>query len=92
MSIEVVVRIRDPEAASLRRGAVDSAALRDLSGATSELGIALDPMDDTGASGPLAGYFQVWVADPEYAREVVERLSRCAAVEAAYIKPPAEVP
>lgn len=92
MSIEVVVRVRDPEAGALRGNAADSPASIDLLQATSELGIALDPVDAEAEATPLAGYFRAWVADPEYAREVIERLSHCEAVDAAYIKPPAEVP
>ncbi len=92
MSIEVVVRLRTDEAAALRARSPDTPALRAVLEAAAELGVALDPADSAAAGSALAGWFVAYVADPDLAQEVVDRLAQCDAVEAAYIKPPAELP
>lgn len=57
-----------------------------------ELGVELKPMhpgvDDPG----LAQLYTVEVPDTATAETVIKRLRRCAAVEAAYLKPPVGLP
>ncbi len=59
---------------------------------TRELGITLEPMHPQAEEPELRTYFTPEVSDAQTAEHVVERLRDCAAIEAAYLKPPDELP
>ncbi|MGH9902135.1 MAG: hypothetical protein ACRD68_10050, partial [Pyrinomonadaceae bacterium] len=69
-----------------------TAPTRELLRAAEDLGVELRPLDAGADSPALSRYFTVEVPNREAAERVVARLRRCGAVEAAYLKPPDEMP
>ena len=55
-------------------------------------GVTLEPMHPGTADPNLMSYFIVEVPDAETAQRVINRLQQSKAIEAAYLKPPDEVP
>ena len=56
------------------------------------LGVTLEPMHPGTKDPNLMSYFIVEVPDPKTAQRVIDRLQRSTAIEAAYLKPPDELP
>jgi hypothetical protein len=52
----------------------------------------LEPLHPGAEEPHLASYFTVEVQDPATADQVIARLKHCHAIEAAYLKPPDELP
>lgn len=90
--MEVVVQVSPDVAPAVRGGTPSTEPSREIFDAAAELGVVLDPMDPGSAESPLADYFVVMVADPDLAQDIATRFQRCQAIEAAYVKPPAELP
>ena len=77
-------RARDLEPASLE--------VQELQQAANELGISLAPMYPEVSHPTLQPFFIIDVPDQASAEKVITRLSKSAAVEAAYLQPDAEPP
>ncbi|OGO38544.1 MAG: hypothetical protein A2W35_16025 [Chloroflexi bacterium RBG_16_57_11] len=65
---------------------------QELQVAASELGISLSPMYPEVSHPTLQPFFIIEVPDQAIAQKVITRLSKSAAVEAAYLQPDAEPP
>ena len=77
-------RGRDIESASVK--------VQELQVATGELGVSLLPMYPGVSHPTLQPFFIIDVPDQAAAEKVITRLSKSAAVEAAYLQPDAEPP
>jgi hypothetical protein len=66
--------------------------MEELANSMHELGLSLIPIHPGVEDEDLMRYFAVEVPDRSSADGVVQRLRQCAAVDAAYIKPPDELP
>ena len=55
-------------------------------------GLTLKPIHPGTKDPNLQTYFMVEVQDPEKAQELVDRLQKLSGIEAAYVKPPDELP
>ncbi len=64
----------------------------EVASATRELGVAMVPIHPGIEDGELMRYFAIEVPSQPVADRVIERLRRCAAIEAAYVKPPEALP
>lgn len=84
--MQVVVHLSADAAHSLRRGAPTPAA-RETEDAATAAGARLAPLDPDTADPRAAALYGAEVPDPAAAAALVARLQRCAAVEAAYLKP-----
>jgi hypothetical protein len=65
---------------------------RDLQQISKELGVVLKPMHPGAKDTLLVPYFIVDVSDSADAKRVIARFQRNKATEAAYLKPPDEMP
>lgn len=88
----VTVQVRSELASAIRRRDWSDAASNELLVAVNELGLSLAPMDPGAQDAVIRSFFAVEVDDEDQASLVVSRLQRCQAVEAAYLKPPDELP
>jgi hypothetical protein len=90
----ITVQVAESLARTLRtsnaRGA--DAEARALLGVAHELGVALVPLHGGTDDARLARYFTVDVPDVARAEDIARRLRQVAGVEAAYVKPPDELP
>ena len=64
----------------------------ELASATRELSVTLVPIHPGIEDGELMRYFAIEVPSQPVADRVIERLRRCAAIDAAYVKPPDALP
>lgn len=88
----LTVKLREDEAQELQYQRASSPAAREVVDAAEEVGAALRPMHPGVPDRELSRYFFVEVPDSPTAGRVISRLQNCAAVEAAYLKPPDEMP
>jgi len=65
---------------------------RELQQISEELGVVLKPMHPGAEDTLLAPYFIVEVSDSAAAERVIARFQQHRAIEAAYLKPPDEMP
>jgi hypothetical protein len=79
-------------APALHPGQPPTAASEQLLQAAEELGVMLKPVHPSAEDPYLAPYFTVEVPDAATAEKVIEHFKHCKAVEAAYVKPPDEIP
>jgi hypothetical protein len=90
--VRVTVQVSPDVARVLQQEAPPTAESGELLEIVHELGVVLEPVHP-GAEDPLlAPYFTVEVPDAETAERVIARLRESGAVEAAYVKPPDELP
>lgn len=91
--MEISVQVRPDLAPAVQGREAPPVEVDDLSRRLQELGVGLQPVHP-GADDPLlAPYFTVEVPDDEeLAARVLAVLEESGAVEAAYVKPPAEPP
>jgi hypothetical protein len=77
-----------------RGGAIKSANndLLELRAAEDELGLSLTPMYPGQSHPTLQPFYFIDVPDQATAEKVISRLTKSAAVEAAYLQPDAELP
>lgn len=88
----VTIRVQTDVALALHQRQQHTAASTELLQKAKELGVVLEPLHP-GAEDPyLVPYFTVKVPDPATAERVIARLQHCKAIEAAYLKPPDEMP
>jgi len=60
--------------------------------AVKELGVVLEPLHPGVEDIRLAQVFKAEVSDPAMAEKAISRFQSCSTVEAAYLKPPDELP
>jgi hypothetical protein len=93
MSMDVVIKVwSDIEVPNLEKRSQENEEARELSKAAEELGVELRQMHPHAKDPVLASYYVVEVSDSREAARVAERFRVCRAVEAAYVKPPDELP
>jgi hypothetical protein len=90
--VQLTVRLTAETAQALRRKRPLTQATRQLLRATKQLGLALEPLHPYVPDSPLAAYFTAQVSDPDSAVKAMAGLQKCAAVEAAYLKPAEALP
>lgn len=89
--MRLTIQIRKDVARALHRGA-HTPASKELLDVIGKLGLVLEPLHP-GASDPsLIPHFVTDVPLPVDADQIVSRLQGCKAIEAAYFKPPDELP
>ena len=69
-----------------------SVEIQELQAAENELGVSLEPMYPDVSHPTLQPFFIIDVPDQASAKQVIARLTKSAAVEAAYLQPDAEPP
>jgi hypothetical protein len=88
MSVEITIKLRADVARSLHGTAAPSA----LAATLGDLAAKLEPLH-RGATDPLlVPYFRLQAPDLPAAEQIVEKLRKSDAVEAAYVKPHDEAP
>ena len=92
MQIQVTVQLSADVAHVLHRRAPPTTESQELSQILDSLGVELEAMHPGVEDPILATWFVIETPDPATAEQVVARLQRRAAVEAAFIKPPDELP
>ena len=92
--MRVIVQLQEDAAMELQQGQVDrtSSSTKELLDAAAGLGARLEPLHPGQTHPLLTPYFMVEVADREAAQKVIDSLSRFQIVEAAYLKPPEQMP
>jgi hypothetical protein len=92
MTIQITVKVSTDVARTLHGGGPPTGKSEELLKIVDELGVLLEPVHP-GAKDPLlAPYFMVEVPDSITAERILTHLQKCCAIEAAYIKPPDELP
>ncbi len=92
MKIQVIIQVSTDVARILHQRGAPTTESKELFRITEELGVLLKPMHP-GAEDPLLNqYFLVEVPDSATAERVIAHLRRSKAIEAAYLKPPDELP
>jgi hypothetical protein len=90
--MQLTVQLSQQASPSLARGEAATPEVGELLRLGQELGIRFRPLHPGTADPRLASYFTVEVPDAVAAQRVMARLRESRAVEAAYLKPPAELP
>jgi len=90
--MQVTTRVRSDVASVLHHRRAAAPGSEELLHAAEELGVVLEPVHPNAEDPHLAPYFTVEVPDPATAEQAISRLQDCDAVEAAYLKPPDEMP
>lgn len=87
----VTVRLA-PDVARALHHREQTARSEEVASATRELGVTLVPIHPGIEDGELMRYFAIEVPSQPVADGVIQRLRRCAAIDAAYVKPPEALP
>lgn len=90
--MEVTVKVRADVAPALHSGEPATLEAQQLQGTAAELGSSLNALHPQAEDPLLAPWFTVEVPDREAADRTVAALLENEAVEAAYVKPPEELP
>lgn len=90
MQAIVMVSLRAARALHERSPPIEDA--EDLPNVMEAFGLAMEPLHRSTDDPTLQKYFVVEVPDVETAQRLIERLQQSPLVEAAYIKPPDEMP
>jgi len=90
--MHVTIRVRKDAALTFHQRQPPTTASKELLQTAEELCVVLEPVHPGAEDPHLAPYFTVEVPDLATAERVIARLQRCKAIEAAYLKPPDEVP
>lgn len=90
--MHTTIRVRPDVALTLHRQQPSTTASEELLQTAEQLGVVLEPMHPGAEDPHLAPYFVVEIPDPATAERVIARLKHCKAIEAAYLKPPDELP
>jgi hypothetical protein len=92
MATNVIVQIRPEAARELGERRTETPGAKEVAEAASALGVSLEQMHPGVEDESLAQYFTVEVPEHDAVKAVVERLMKCEAVEAAYVKPSEGMP
>ena len=90
--MHVTVRVSAEVGRTLHRRSPPTTESQELLKVAEELGVVLEPVHPGAEDPHLVPYFTVEVRDPATAERVIARLQHCKATEAAYVKPPDEMP
>jgi hypothetical protein len=90
--MQVILRVRPELALALHGRQLSSSESEEILQTATELGVTLSPMHPGTEDPSLASYFTIEVPERATAEEVIARLNHCHGVEAAYLKPPDELP
>jgi len=90
--MQITIQLSPAVASALARGETGNPEARELLRLEKELGIRLRPLHPGTADPQLASYFTVEVAEASAAQDMMVRLRKVKGVEAAYTKPPDELP
>lgn len=88
----LIIRVRTDVALALHQRQPHTALSKELLQTVKKLDLVLKPLHPGTEDPRLISYFVVKVPDPTTAERVRDRLQHCQAIEAAYIKPPDEMP
>lgn len=90
--MQITVQVDAPTAQHLQHHGPATAAARELHELAARLGVELHPLHPGVADPLLSSYFVITTDSEVVAETLLDKLRRCDAVEAAYIKPPDEAP
>lgn len=90
--MQVTVQVPPDVARTLHQRGPPTAKSQALLGVIEGFGFTLEPMHLDTDDPKLQSYFLIDVPDHATARRVIDRLKQSEAVEAAYVKPPDELP
>lgn len=90
--VVVTVKLSLDTALALQNQKQASSDLKELLQVVNELRIKLTPMHPGAQDALLAPWYTIMLTDNVTATHVLVRLQNCKGVEAAYIKPPTELP
>lgn len=90
--MHVTIRVRPDAALALHRRQLPTNTSEELLQTAEQLGVVLEPMHPGAEEPHLAPYFTVEVPDQATGERMIARLKHCQAIEAAYLKPPDELP
>jgi hypothetical protein len=90
--LEITVQLKPEAAAGFTHDAQPTPETEQLARSLEDLGLSLEPMHPGQGDPTLASYFTIEVPDNTTAERALTVLRGRDAVEAAYVKPPAEHP
>ena len=90
--MQVVIQVSADEARALHQLGPPTPESEALLKVINTYDLTLQPIHPGTKDPNLQTYFMLEVQDPETAQEIVDRLQQLPGVEAAYIKPPDELP
>ena len=90
--MQITVKVSADIGRSIHQRSPSTTESAELLRIAESLGVTLEPMHPDTADSNLVRYFIVEVPDAETAQRVINRLQQSKAIEAAYLKPPDEVP
>ena len=92
MTTNVILQVRPEAARELGRQRFETPGAKEVAETVNAMGASLEQMHPGVADATLAQYFTVEVPEETAAKEAIDRLMNCEAVEAAYVKPSDELP
>lgn len=90
--MQVVIQVSADVARALHQQGPPTAESEDFLRAIETFGLTLIPMHPGTDDPNLQSFFTVEVQDQETAQRLIDRLQQLAEIEAAYVKPPDELP
>jgi hypothetical protein len=92
LTMKVIIQVSADVARALRQRSPPIAESEELLRIIETLGLRLEPMHHDADDPNLQTYFTVEVQDQATAQRVIDRLQQLEGIEAAYVKPPDELP
>ena len=90
--MQVIIQVSADVAGALHQKSPSTVESQAIVGALEEAGLILEPMHPNTDDPTLQSFFIVEVHDQETAQQVIDRLQSLDGIEAAYVKPPDEMP
>ncbi|MFC1982526.1 hypothetical protein ACFLV5_01890 [Chloroflexota bacterium] len=90
--MQVIVQVSSDLAGALRHQTQPTAASEQISRIVKTYGRTLEPMHTNTDSLNLQSYFTIEVPDNATAQSIISHLQQATGIEAAYVKPPDELP
>ena len=92
IKIQVIIQVTDDVAIALLQHGVSTAESRELLNIAEDFSVLLEPMHPGVEDPHLVQYYMIEVPNSTIAKQIITHLRQSRAVEAAYIKPPDEMP
>jgi hypothetical protein len=92
IEMTVIIKLKMETALALQKRKGKNREAMEISLIAEQIGVVLKPLYPETNDPNLASYFIVEVADMRNAERVITKFNRVKGVEAAYIKPPDELP